>query len=118
MPLNIEFSPAKGTSYTGHGASTGGLQGHSVGDLMPFIVYAKETPEGLRWGVMDSKWFDTGPVHTRESAHAVAAALKKCHADKATPFSTGALYAMRAAGVCRQVTVRDLCDPAYQPRPR
>lgn len=39
--------------YTGHGANTGGLQGHSVGGLYPLCVFGQETAEGTRYGVMN-----------------------------------------------------------------
>jgi hypothetical protein len=47
--------------YTGH-VGSGGLQGHSVGALYPYIVYGKETPEGTRYGVQNGvSGYDSGP---------------------------------------------------------
>lgn len=47
--------------YTGH-VGQGGLQGHSVGDVYPWIVYGQETTAGTMYGVMHaSDGRDTGP---------------------------------------------------------
>ena len=40
------------THYTGHGAKTGGLQGHSVGSNYPYMTAG--TGDG-RWVVMDGR---------------------------------------------------------------
>lgn len=37
-------------SYQGHHPDGSGVQRHSAGDLYPYVVFAKETPGGLRWG--------------------------------------------------------------------
>ncbi len=42
-------------NYTGHGARTGGLQGHSVGPLMPYMIQAVGRPDGLSRQVLDSR---------------------------------------------------------------
>ena len=47
------------TRYTGHGANTGGLQGHSIGGTYPIGTFAQETPNGTRYGVMN---FASGTV--------------------------------------------------------
>lgn len=55
--------------YTGHGAATGGLQSHSVGELYPFDVYGQETPQGTRYGVVNLATGDaTGPLWCIEDA--------------------------------------------------
>jgi len=46
--------------YTGHGANTGGLQQHTIGDIYPIGIFGQETPEGLRYGVQN---FATGHTH-------------------------------------------------------
>jgi hypothetical protein len=58
--------------YTGH-VGEGGLQGHSVGALYPYIVYGQETPDGTRYGVQkaDSN-FDTGPRFACADAYTIA----------------------------------------------
>lgn len=63
--------------YTGHGARTGGLQGHSVGDLYPYTLMAQGRPESLTWFVMDTR---TGNLsrgfRTASEAQAQAVSLK------------------------------------------
>jgi hypothetical protein len=63
--------------YTGH-VGNGGLQGHSVGALYPYVVYGQETPAGLRYGVMNgTKDADTGPIFREcKAAYAAAEELK------------------------------------------
>lgn len=36
----------------GHTADGSGLRGHSVGDVYPYIVFAKGTSDRIRWHVM------------------------------------------------------------------
>ena len=54
--------------YTGHGANTGGLQAHSIGEGYPFIVVGIDNPafEKTRWRVIDSR---TGAAVTKDIAH-------------------------------------------------
>jgi hypothetical protein len=55
---------ARQEAYTGHGAKTGGLQQHSIGDMFPYVVIR----EGARaqWHVaMDMRTGNTG--HRRRS---------------------------------------------------
>lgn len=49
-----------GTAYTGHGAKTGGLQRHSVGDMYPFTVIAKGVPGRIKWHAMDLRTGNEG----------------------------------------------------------
>lgn len=46
---------ANAMKYTGHGAKTGGLQGHSVGDLYPYTVIGVSKSGALYWSVMDTR---------------------------------------------------------------
>lgn len=45
------------SEYLGHGAGTGGLQRHSIGDAYPYTVIARQNgPYGaLRWRVLDCR---------------------------------------------------------------
>lgn len=53
VPFNAEPLPG-GTGYTGHGAGTGGLQQHSVGDLYPLTIAGKTFNGGpTMWQAMD-----------------------------------------------------------------
>lgn len=49
--------PSNEVRYTGHGANTGGLQGHSVGEDYPYMIIGvqgrAEAP--TEWQVMDSR---------------------------------------------------------------
>ena len=61
---------AKAVAYTGHGAATGGLQGHSVGNDYPYmIVGVQDRAEApTRYRVMDtrtSKMSDSYPTQQR-----------------------------------------------------
>ena len=38
--------------YQGHHADGSSVQKHSAGGLYPCVIYAQETPSGLRWGVI------------------------------------------------------------------
>jgi len=49
--------------YMGHGANTGGLQAHSIGDEYPLITHMR----GEFWRILDSR---TGNVHELEYEHA------------------------------------------------
>ena len=40
-------------SYTGHGAATGGLQRHSIGELYPLDVYGQQVNGETLYGVVD-----------------------------------------------------------------
>lgn len=65
--------------YQGHSNDGSSVQNHSVGDLYPFVVYAQETPQGMRWGVVGSG-FDTGAIYlTEDIARACAKSLKQKH---------------------------------------
>lgn len=67
----------RANTYTGHGANTGGLQRHSIGELYPFDVYGQETAEGTRYGVVNlSTGDETGALWTVHGATATARALK------------------------------------------
>lgn len=46
-------------NYTGHGARTGGLQAHSCGPMMPYMIQAVGRPGGLSWQVLDSRTGNT-----------------------------------------------------------
>lgn len=42
--------------YTGHGANTGGLQAHSIGESYPYTVVGIDDPsrwDGTRWRVVN-----------------------------------------------------------------
>ena len=41
--------------YTGHGAATGGLQGHSVGSDYPYTVIGISKGAGLMWAAFDTR---------------------------------------------------------------
>lgn len=45
---------------SGHLPDGSGIQRHSAGDYYPYVVEAKQTPAGLRWGVF-------GPRMPRET---------------------------------------------------
>ena len=50
----------KATEYIGHGALTGGLQAHSIGDRYPLIVIA--VGEDFKYAVLNTK---TGEIGNR-----------------------------------------------------
>lgn len=69
----------EGTGYTGHGSRTGGLQAHSCGDLMPYMIQAVGRLEkgALRWQVLDSRTGNVGRLHrTRKEAEMEVHSLK------------------------------------------
>lgn len=45
--------------YTGHGANTGGLQGHSIGDEYPYTVIKVEDGEYKAWRAIDCRTGET-----------------------------------------------------------
>lgn len=55
--------------YTGHGAKTGGLQGHSVGSMYPFTIEAIGNLNPVRW-----RWrnLNTGQVGKPQPTHNLA----------------------------------------------
>jgi hypothetical protein len=48
--------------YTGHGANTGGLQGHSIGSEYPYMIVgvADSLDAPTEWQVMDSRTGNRG----------------------------------------------------------
>lgn len=61
----------------GHTADGSGLRGHSVGDVYPYIVYAKGIPGNLRWHVMHSGgWHCQADWPTAKQAYEWAAICK------------------------------------------
>lgn len=63
--------------YTGH-VGNGGLQGHSVGALYPYVVYGQETTDGTRYGVQNgATGFDTGPHWDCAGAYGRAEWMKR-----------------------------------------
>lgn len=52
--------------YTGHGANTGGLQQHSLGDLYPYTIIAKgdcsRGKAALSWHALDCRSGSEGPA--------------------------------------------------------
>lgn len=52
--------------YTGHGAKTGGLQGHSVGEWFPLTIIGKSIRGALYWCVFDTR---TGNEGTRRRSY-------------------------------------------------
>ena len=64
--------------YTGH-VGEDGLQGHSIGGLYPYIIYGQETPEGVRYGVMNGATGESIPAQYSRAADAydVAESFKK-----------------------------------------
>jgi hypothetical protein len=64
--------------YSGHGAHTGGLQAHSVGDIYPLTVFGQERPEGFTaYGVLDLATGNTvvPACYTCQDAHEEARRL-------------------------------------------
>ena len=68
--IHTPKAPAAAVTYTGHGAKTGGLQGHSVGSDYPYMIVGVqdryEAP--TRYRVMDtrtSKMSDSFPTQQR-----------------------------------------------------
>jgi len=62
-------------TYQGHGAATGGLQQHSVGDIYPLAVFGQEQPQGFTaYGVIDLAIGEVlaPAVYTCADAHAEA----------------------------------------------
>lgn len=49
--------------YTGHGANTGGLQGHSIGPDYPYMIIgvADRLEAPTQWVVMDSRTSNRSP---------------------------------------------------------
>lgn len=45
--------------YTGHGANTGGLQGHSVGAEYPYTVVKVENGDRKVWRIIDCRTGET-----------------------------------------------------------
>lgn len=65
------------TKYTGH-VGNGGLQGHSIGALYPYVVYGQETPNGTRYGVQNgATGYDTGANWDCAGAYDRAAWMKR-----------------------------------------
>ena len=54
---------SQSTGYTGHGANTGGLQAHSTGPLMPFMIQSVGLPDSRQFQVLDSRTGNTGRMH-------------------------------------------------------
>ena len=65
------------TNYTGHGARTGGLQAHSCGPMMPYMIQAVGRPGGLSWQVLDSRSGSTSRLcHTYRAAEIEMSGLR------------------------------------------
>ena len=59
--------------YLGHGANTGGLQAHSIGDEYPYLIQgvARNVYQRTQWQVLDTR---TGNVGRVRNTYAEAAA--------------------------------------------
>lgn len=76
-------APAQAVTYTGHGAATGGLQGHSVGSDYPYmIVGVQDRAEApTEWRVMDtrtSKMSDKFPTQQRAIIEMSSLRIRNC----------------------------------------
>lgn len=74
---------AQSVTYTGHGAATGGLQGHSVGSDYPYmIVGVQDRAEApTEWRVMDtrtSKMSDKFPTQQRAIIEMSSLRIRNC----------------------------------------
>lgn len=71
-----------------------GIRGHSAGAFFPWIIYAQETPHGLRWGVFKGAMGgedDTGPAYPTSAGAYSAAAFLKERISKITARALGEL---------------------------
>lgn len=67
-------------STSGHLASNGGLRGHSVGDVFPYIVVAQGTFDNLKWNVRAPHGLNVAEGYTTpEEAEVVAMEHKLTH---------------------------------------
>ena len=56
------------TTYPGHLTDGSSVQKHSAGGLYPYIIFAKDTPYGLRYGVLSPNGYES---QLYEHGHAV-----------------------------------------------
>lgn len=61
--------------YQGHHPDGSGIQNHNVGGLYPYVIYAKQCGDKLRFGVLSPNG-DEALLSTYEFAYEVAHTLK------------------------------------------
>lgn len=62
--------------YQGHLHDGSSVQRHSAGGLYPFVLFGRETPRGVRWGVLTPSGQEAWPLQSYEVAAALAAEYK------------------------------------------
>lgn len=65
--------------YQGHLADGSSVQKHSAGGLYPFVLYAQETDQGLRWGFISPTGLDSAAKFTYDQVIAAAEAEKAAY---------------------------------------
>lgn len=60
----------------GHVAGNGGLRGHSCGEVFPFVVYQRGTPDDLYHWVLQPNGLRIGPFREYDKAENLAMRLK------------------------------------------
>jgi hypothetical protein len=88
--------------YQGHLADGSSVQKHSAGGLYPFVLYAKETATGIRWGVITPAGIKIAASWSYDNVVLVAERLKRHHDARrvrasVTPEEEEAFRAMKPA---------------------
>ena len=81
--LAAELAPKSEVRYTGHGANTGGLQGHSIGDEYPYLVHgvADRWEAPTEYVVMDTRTGNRSqrfPTYMAAYIHLTSLKVRNC----------------------------------------
>jgi hypothetical protein len=90
--------------YQGHLADGSSVQKHSAGGLYPYVLYAKETPDGVKWGIITTGGIKIAAVWGYDDAALMAERLKRKYDAKrvqagVTPEEEEAFRAMKPVAV-------------------
>lgn len=66
-----------GDTYQGHHPDGSGVQQHSAGPLYPYVIFAQETPEGLKYGLIGGVVQDYWLIGSFDLCAAIAKMLLK-----------------------------------------
>lgn len=83
----IDLVPHGVAATKGHISGQGGLRGHSVGDIFPYIVFAQGNPHvvgGLRWRIRKPDGSVVGDYRHASTAHTIAKSMKESEATDET----------------------------------
>lgn len=90
------------STYQGHLSDGSGIQKHSAGGLYPFVLFVKDTPSGLRYGIIDPDGSEHPATLTPQEAETEALRRKAIRDERMTreaAFRAGKAWAVNFSRV-------------------